>query len=127
MSYKIFVVEDNILNLKLFTDLLTIRNYNVIQSSDGLGIVERTLKEKPDLIFMDIQIKNLSGIDLIRELKNNLKTKNIPVIAITAFTLLEDIEKIIDSGCDKYIAKPVSMDDFYKAIQKFLPYNINKD
>ncbi len=123
MSYKIFVVEDNILNLKLFTDLLTIKNYEVISSSDGHDILNRVFFEKPSLILMDIQLKSISGTDLIYILKNNSKTSHIPIIAITAFTLANDINNIIEAGCDKYIAKPVAMDDFYRAIEEFLPNN----
>jgi two-component system cell cycle response regulator DivK len=123
MSYKIFVVEDNILNLKLFTDLLTIKNYEVISSSDGHDILNRVFFEKPSLILMDIQLKSISGTDLIYILKNNSKTSHIPIIAITAFTLANDINNIIEAGCDRYIAKPVAMDDFHRAIEEFLPNN----
>ena len=121
MNYKILIVEDNILNLKLFHDLLTIRDYKVIESCDGVDLITKVLTECPDLILMDIQLKGVSGIDLIRQLKNNIKTKLIPVIAITAFTLSKDVDLIMESGCNKYVVKPVGMDDFYKAIEEFLP------
>jgi two-component system cell cycle response regulator DivK len=123
MPYKILVIEDNSLNLKLFTDLLSLRKYEVIKSSDGIDILNivLSLDMKPELILMDIQLRGVSGIDLIREFKNNIYTKHIPIIAITAFTLSRDVEQIMQSGCDKYIAKPVAMEDFYSAIEEFLP------
>jgi two-component system cell cycle response regulator DivK len=123
MPYKILVVEDNSLNLKLFTDLLSLRKYDVIKSSDGIDILNIVLglDKKPELILMDIQLKGVSGIDLIREFKSNIDTKHIPIIAITAFTLSKEVEQIMKSGCDKYIAKPVAMEEFYSAIEEFLP------
>ena len=121
MSYKIFIIEDNSLNLKLFTDLLTIRNYGVVSSSDGSDLTNRVLYELPDLILMDIHLKGRSGIDLIYELKNNDKVKNIPIIAVTALTLSKDIASIMEAGCAKYLPKPVAMVDFYSAIEEFLP------
>ncbi len=121
MTYKILIVEDNNLNLKLFTDLLNIKNYNVIQSLDGLDLLAMVLDEVPDLILMDIQMKNISGTNLIRDLKNHHETKNTPIIAITALTFSKDIDRIIKSGCNAYIPKPVAMDNFYRTIEEFLP------
>ena len=122
MSYKIFLVEDNILNLKLFTDLLNMKGYNVIVSSDGYNLLNKILIEKPELILMDIQLSGISGINLIQEIKKNINTKHIPIIAISAFTFTKEVNQIIESGCDKYIAKPVIMNDFYKAIEELLPH-----
>lgn len=117
---KVLIVEDNELNLKLFHDLLTIQKYDIAISKDGLNIIEITIKEKPDLILMDIQLNGVSGIDLIKELKQNNATKHIPIIAITAFAMKNDEAKISKSGCDMYISKPVSIDIFFKAVNKFI-------
>ena len=123
MAYKILVVEDNSLNLKLFTDLLSLHQYDIVKSSDGIDILNIVLglDKKPDLILMDIQLQGVSGIDLIRAFKSNVDTKHIPIIAITAFTFSKEVEQIMKSGCDKYIAKPVAMAEFYSAIEEFLP------
>lgn len=116
---KVLIVEDNELNLKLFRDLLIMRNHEVITSRDGVGVVPIVEKELPDLILMDIQLRGISGIDLIKELKNNANTKKIPIIAITAFAMKNDATKIAESGCDMYLPKPVPVDVFFSAIDKF--------
>lgn len=117
---KVLIVEDNELNLKLFHDLLMIQKYDVVISKDGLNIMDITIKEKPDLILMDIQLNEVSGIDLIKLLKKSSATKHIPIIAITAFAMKNDEAKILKSGCDMYISKPVSIDNFFSAINKFV-------
>ena len=117
---NVLVVEDNELNLKLFHDLLLIQKHNVIISKDGIGITELVLKEKPDLILMDIQINKVSGIDLIRELKANIKTRHIPIIAITALAMESDKADIYESGCDMYLTKPVSINTFFKSVDHFI-------
>ena len=117
---KVLIVEDNDLNLKLFNDLLTIKNYDIAISKDGMNIIELTIKEKPHLILMDIQLNGISGIDLIKELKNHKSTKHIPIIAITAFAMKDDEAKILKSGCDMYLSKPVSIDNFFKTVHQFM-------
>ena len=117
---KVLVVEDNELNLKLFHDLLMINNHEVIISKDGLNIVEMVIELVPDLILMDIQLADISGIDLIRALKKNLKTKKIPIIAITAFAMKNDEIRISESGCDLYLSKPVSIDNFFLSVERFI-------
>lgn len=123
MKYKVLLVEDNELNLKLFIDLLLLRNYEVIPLNSGDNLLNNAILKAPDLILMDIQLKRISGIDLIKQLKSNNKTKQIPIIAITALTLKDDVDSILESGCDKYISKPVGMLDFYIAIEELLPKN----
>ncbi len=115
---KVLIVEDNELNMKLFRDLLTMQNYEVIVSKDGVGIPAIVQNEKPDIILMDIQLNGLSGIDIIKELKSNKATAKIPVIAITAFAMKNDEAKIVASGCDLYLAKPVSIDLFFSSLNR---------
>jgi two-component system cell cycle response regulator DivK len=116
---KILIVEDNDLNLKLFYDLLIMKNYNVLTSKSGENALDLVRAELPDLILMDIQLNGISGTDIIRDLKSREETKNIPIIAITAFAMKHDEARIIQSGCDMYISKPVSIDNFYRAIDSF--------
>jgi two-component system cell cycle response regulator DivK len=120
MKGKILIVEDNDLNLKLFYDLLTIQNYEVITSKEGFGVLEKVIENEPNLILMDIQLNGISGIDIIKELKANSLTQHIPIIAITAFAMKHDEAKIIQSGCDYYISKPVSIDKFFEAVSHFI-------
>ena len=97
-----------------------IQKYDVVVSKDGLNIMDITTKEKPDLILMDIQLNEFSGIDLIKLLKKNSTTTHIPIIAITAFAMKNDEAKISKSGYDIYISKPVLIDNFFSAINKFV-------
>lgn len=118
---KVLVVEDNDLNLKLFHDLLAFNSHDIIMSRDGANIVELVESQMPDLILMDIQLNGVSGIDLIKEIKKNPAISQIPIIAITAFAMKNDEAKILASGCDMYLSKPVSIDNFFSSIEKFIP------
>jgi two-component system cell cycle response regulator DivK len=123
---KVLIVEDNELNLKLFHDLLLIQHYEVIISKDGIGIPAIVKQQHPDIILMDIQLNGVSGIDVIRELKDDPETSNVPIIAITAFAMKNDEAKISESGCDMYLSKPVSIDLFFDALNKFKkPHSIS--
>jgi two-component system cell cycle response regulator DivK len=117
---RVLIVEDNELNLKLFHDLLAIQEHEVITSRDGKGILELVVTSKPELVLMDIHLNGLSGIDLVQILKNDSKTAHIPIIVITAFAMKMDEARISKSGCDMYLSKPVSIDKFFKAVEKFL-------
>lgn len=120
MSKTILIVEDNDLNMKLFNDLLQAHGYDTIQTMDGrdvLGIVE---ENRPDLILMDIQLPEISGLEVTKMLKADDNLKDIPVIAVTAFAMKGDEEKIRKGGCEGYIAKPISVPTFLDTIAKFL-------
>ena len=124
---RVLIVEDNELNLKLFHDLLTIQEHEVVTSRDGRGILELVITSKPELILMDIHLNGLSGIDLVQILKNDSKTAHIPIIVITAIAMKMDEARISKSGCHMYLSKPVSIDKFFKAVEKFLsPTRDNK-
>jgi len=119
--HKVLIVEDNELNLKLFHDLITIQQCEVIISRDGIGVKNIAESQAPDLILMDIQLNNgISGIDIIKELKASPTTAKIPIIAITAFAMTNDEKRISASGCDMYLSKPVSIDLFFQALNKFI-------
>ena len=124
MKHKVLVIEDNDLNLRLFRDLLELKNYEVAAYHDGDNILEITEKENPTLIIMDIQLKSVSGVDLIKILKESQKFKHIPIIAITALSQKNDVHNILNSGCDMFLSKPVSMDEFYNSVRKFLPETV---
>lgn len=117
---KVLVVEDNELNIKLFSDLLTIKHHEVLISRDGRDVMSIVQSERPDIVLMDIQLNEISGIDLIKELKSTSLTSSIPIIAITAMAMRDEVAKIIESGCDLYLAKPVFIDQFFDALYKFV-------
>lgn len=120
---KVLVVEDNELNLKLFCDLLTIKDHEVILSKDGFNILEIVIEQLPDLILMDIQLADVLGLDLIKILKNDPKTNKIPIIVITAFAMKNEVIRISESGCDLYLSKPVSIDNFFFSVERFISNN----
>jgi two-component system cell cycle response regulator DivK len=120
MPKKILIVEDNELNMKLFNDLLQAHGYETVQTMDGRDVMQLTRTHKPDLIIMDIQLPEISGLEVTQMLKADDKLKGIPVIAVTAFAMKGDEEKIREGGCEGYIAKPISVPSFLETISKFL-------
>ncbi|MBN8827481.1 MAG: response regulator [Sphingobacteriia bacterium] len=116
---KILIVEDNQLNLKLFQDILVINNFEVIAIADGFKAMEQIDLHMPDLILMDIQLHGISGLDIIKQIKQRDDLKHIPVIAITAFAMSYDEQNILSYGCDSYIAKPVMIADFLNKINEY--------
>lgn len=120
MSKRILIVEDNDLNLKLFRDLLTAHGYETIETREGVEAVALTRSERPDLILMDIQLPEISGLDVTRQLKAEEELRYIPIIAVTAFAMKDDEEKILSAGCQAYISKPISIVPFLNTVRKFL-------
>lgn len=116
----ILIVEDNELNMKLFNDLLESHGYLVVQTRDGLAALELARQHKPDLILMDIQLPEVSGIEVTKWLKEDDDLKSIPVIAVTAFAMKGDEQKIREGGCEAYISKPISVMSFLQTIDKYL-------
>lgn len=117
---KIMIVEDNELNMKLFNDLLEAHGYQTVTLREGSKALETAKAEKPDLILMDIQLPEISGLDLTRSLKQEEDLKNIPIIAVTAFAMKGDEDKIRESGCEGYISKPISIVSFIETIKNHL-------
>ena len=120
MPKTILIVEDNDLNMKLFNDLLQAHGYETMQTMDGREVLEMVNKKRPDLIIMDIQLPEISGLEVTKMLKADDNLKDIPVIAVTAFAMKGDEEKIREGGCEGYIAKPISVPVFLETVAKFL-------
>ncbi len=116
----VLVVEDNELNMKLFHDLLEAHGYNILQTKDGMDALRIAREHKPDLILMDIQLPEVSGLEVTKWIKEDENLKSIPVIAVTAFAMKGDEEKIRDGGCEAYIAKPISVTNFLETVRRFL-------
>lgn len=116
----ILVVEDNELNMKLFHDLLEAHGYNILQTRDGMEALKLARHHKPDLILMDIQLPEVSGLEVTKWIKEDDNLRAIPIIAVTAFAMKGDEEKIREGGCEAYIAKPISVTNFLKTVQQFL-------
>lgn len=123
MKKKILIVEDNDLNLKLFRDLLDAHGYDTFETKDGMEVLTLARNIRPDLILMDIQLPEISGLDITRRLKADMEVKGIPVIAVTAFAMKDDEEMILSAGCEAYMSKPISIPTFILTVQKFLNEN----
>jgi two-component system, cell cycle response regulator DivK len=120
MSKQVLIVEDNELNMKLFNDLLEANGYRTIQTRNGVEAIELVRAHRPDLILMDIQLPEVSGLDVIQWLKKDETLKDIPVVAITAFAMKGDEEKIRQSGCEAYLSKPISVVKFLETVRTYL-------
>ena len=120
MAKRILVVEDNDLNRKLFCDVLRASGHSVEPVADGLEAIERARQFAPHLAIMDIQLPNVSGLDLIAQMKVDPSLQTIPVLAVTAYAGKGDEERIRDAGAEGYLAKPVSIGPFMRAVNALL-------
>lgn len=120
MVKKVLIVEDNELNMKLFHDLLEAHGIETLETRNGLEVLALARQQRPDLILMDIQLPEVSGLDVTKWLKAEEDLKGIPVIAVTAFAMKGDEEKIREGGCEDYISKPISVVRFLEVIEKYL-------
>ena len=120
MAKRVMIVEDNELNMKLFNDLLEAQGYQTIQTSNGLEALELARQHRPDLILMDIQLPEVSGLEVTKWLKEDDELSRIPVIAVTAFAMKGDEERIRQGGCEAYISKPISVMKFIETVKSYL-------
>ncbi len=120
MAKRILVVEDNDLNRKLFCDVLKSQGYAVEPCADGLEALDKARAFVPNLIIMDIQMPNVSGLDLIEAAKADAMLRSIPVLAVTAYAGKGDEERIRDAGAEGYLAKPVSIRPFMAAVKALI-------
>jgi two-component system cell cycle response regulator DivK len=116
----VLIVEDNELNMKLFHDLLEAHGIKTVETRDGTQVVDLARRSRPDLILMDIQLPEVSGLEVTKWLKNDDELRHIPVIAVTAFAMKGDEQKIREGGCEDYISKPISVSKFLEVIESYL-------
>jgi two-component system cell cycle response regulator DivK len=120
MAKKVLIVEDNELNMKLFHDLLEAQGYEILETREGLQALSLAREHHPDLILMDIQLPEISGLEVTKWLKEDDELASIPVVAVTAFAMKGDEERIREGGCEAYISKPISVAHFLDTIRKLL-------
>src|SRR5256885_2184330 len=116
----ILVIEDSSMNMRLFNDLLSAAGYAVLQATNGMAGLSMAREHRPSLIIMDIQLPDLSGIEVTRRLKQDTDLKGIPIFAVTAFAMKGDEAKIREAGCDGYMSKPIDIRRFLKSVQQLL-------
>jgi two-component system cell cycle response regulator DivK len=117
---RILIVEDNPISLTLLKQLLKAHGYEVLGTSEGLQALDLAREEQPDLILMDIRLPDISGFEVTRLLKQDQRTKAIPIVAVTALASPEYEKKGLESGCDAYIPKPITLGNFLRTIESFL-------
>jgi two-component system cell cycle response regulator DivK len=117
---RVMIVEDNELNMKLFHDLLEAHGYATIQTRNGKDALELARKHRPHLILMDIQLPEVSGLEVTRWLKEDAELCSIPDIAVTAYAMKGDEERIREGGCEAYISKPISVIGFIQTVREFV-------
>ena len=120
MAKRILIVEDNDLNLKLFRDLLGANGYETVETREGLEAISLTRNMRPDLILMDIQLPEISGLDITKKIKADPEICDIPIVAVTAFAMKDDEDKIMQAGCEAYLSKPIAIDQFLATIRRLL-------
>lgn len=117
---KILIVEDNEMNMRLFSDLLKTKGYEIIECLEGTKALEIAKTEKPDLILMDIQMPEISGLEVTAQIRKTPEIADTRIVAVSAFAMSGDKEKILASGCNDYISKPISIPLFFETIEKNL-------
>ncbi|MCB1496713.1 MAG: response regulator [Bauldia sp.] len=120
MPKTVLVVEDNELNMKLFHDLLEASGYDTIETRNGLEAIDLARTHRPDLILMDIQLPEVSGLEVTKWIKEDDDLRSIPVIAVTAFAMKGDEERIRQGGCEAYLSKPISVVKFIETVKSYL-------
>jgi two-component system, cell cycle response regulator DivK len=120
MAKTVLIVEDNELNMKLFNDVLDAHGYDTLQTRTGLEALALARKHRPDLILMDIQLPEVSGLEVTKWLKEDDSLRDIPVVAVTAFAMKGDEERIRQGGCEAYISKPISVPMFLGTVRQFI-------
>jgi two-component system cell cycle response regulator DivK len=119
MTKTVLIVEDNELNMKLFNDLLEAHGYRTVQTRNGMEAVGLAREHHPDLILMDIQLPEVSGLQVTQWLKEDADLRDIPVVAVTAFAMKGDEEKIRQGGCEAYLSKPISVAKFLETVRNY--------
>jgi two-component system, cell cycle response regulator DivK len=117
---RILIVEDNKFDGRLLKDILESRGYEILLTGDGARAIDLAFVSLPDLILMDIQLPDISGLEVTRRLRGDKRSRRIPIIAVTAFAMGWHEREALDSGCDAYISKPIAMQGLLSTVESFL-------
>lgn len=120
MAKKILIVEDNEKNRLLMADILKYRGYEVLEAEDGEKGIKMAMEHKPDLILLDMQMPVMDGFSFIKNIKNTPELENIKLIAVTSFAMKGDKEKILQTGADDYLSKPIDTRQLPKIVEKYI-------
>ncbi len=117
---RILVVEDNETNMYLIRFILKNKGYQVVEAITGEEGVELALKEKPDLVIMDVQLPGIDGLEATRRIRKSEAGEELPIVALTSHAMVEDKEKALKAGCTGYIGKPINPETFIAQIEEYL-------
>lgn len=120
MSIRILYIEDNPQNMRLVRKMLKIGGYDMIEAPDGQTGLNQAANEVPDLIFVDINLPDIDGIEVTTQIKANPELRHIPIVALTANAMFGDRERFLEAGCDGYLAKPISKKELLTTVEQFL-------
>ena len=120
MPKKILIVEDSSQNMKVELMALRPYGYTLLQATDGEEALEIAVNNKPDLIIMDIQLPEISGLEVTRRLRQMPTFSHTPIIALTAYAMRGDRERVIEAGCDAYLSKPISTRELPRVVAEML-------
>lgn len=121
MSARILIIEDNTANMDLMAYLLQACGHTPLQSGDGASGIEAARREKPDLVVCDVHLPDLDGYGVVAALKADAATREVPVIAVTALAMAGDRERLLRSGFDAYLSKPIEPEQLVAEVERFLP------
>jgi two-component system, cell cycle response regulator DivK len=119
MTTSILIVDDNAISLRLCRDLLQAYGYETSEATDGPEAIEMLHARRPDLVLLDIQLPNMSGLDVIRSIRSDPDLSSLPVAALTAFGLSNERDACLEAGCDAYLAKPFRLGDLLDIVENF--------
>ncbi len=117
---RILIVEDNALNVKLFCDLLAAHGHEPLPVTDSRTALDQAKQFRPDLVITDIQLPHVTGLDLIRMLRDDKQLKDVPIMAVTAYAAAADEERIRGAGAQAYVSKPISVAKFVAQVNELL-------
>jgi len=120
MKEKILIVEDNPQNMRLFEMVLRAKGYILLKATDGEEALDMATRERPDLIIMDIRLPKMNGLEVTRKLRQTPAFSHTPIIGVTAYAMKGDEERIIESGCDAYLSKPINTRELPEVIAEML-------
>lgn len=116
----ILIVEDNEKNLKLVRDVLQFKGYRTVEAVTGTEGVRLAREEKPDLVLMDIQLPDIDGITALGRIRADPLTDKMPVAAVSASVMPDDQQRIVASGFDAYVTKPINVKSFLETVERFV-------
>lgn len=116
MNERILIAEDNPQNMRLIEMVLGTRGYSLLRATDGKEALDMALRERPDLIIMDIQLPRLNGLEVTKKLRETPALNRVPIIAVTAYAMKGDKERFIGGGCDAYLSKPFNANELCRVV-----------